>query len=312
MSTSDNYFTFPLSVLHGNNSRTTPLECLERALAYGMWSAGRGFRNKYGDARFVGKLNEISDDFGDDDGIDPLCEEAEYLLGASICNVDLDFSNFSFLTHQVRQAQSVKSGGPLVRMASRSLWAALNQARFEADPTIDRPDHRMSWREFRVLAAILSVRMNSSKFAFIGWETIQAKSCGYAKKAEFSTAFRSRNGGKIPAHLEPLTRKQIRKTCDDLEGLGFYARFRLSTGSRGGLMAYSFRHDRAALGKAVCDFANFLDRSRVATNREDDAAKCMELLTRAKSEPSGVQPKGQVGGQVGGQHNENFSDDEIP
>jgi len=171
-------------------------------------------------------------------------------------------------------------------MSSASLWAALYQARWEDDPaTNPHPDRGVSWREFRILAAILSMKTNRFDFCFAGWEMIQARSCGFTTKEAFTAA------ASIPDHLAPpLTRKQIRTTCDTLEALGFYARFRMSSGKRGGLTAYSFRHEgREALGNAVCEHINFRDRASIKANRAKDAEKCLELLERAKVGPSSGQ-----------------------
>ena len=63
----------------------------------------------------------------------------------------------------------------------------------------------------------------------------------------------------------------------------FFARFRMSSGNRGGYMAYSFRHDRDALALAVCENVNFRDRADIKENRARDAEKCLALLKRAKA-----------------------------
>jgi hypothetical protein len=198
--------------------------------------------------------------------------------------VDLGGTGHPYLEQMAERAGYVTTGGPLVRMKGSYFWAACYQARAEADPTNPWPEHGMSWREFRILCAILSVKTNRAGYAKMGWETIQARACGFTTKESF------RNADVIPDHLAPpLTRKQIRITCEALEDLGFFARFRLSTGRVGGHMAYSVKHDRDELAKAVCDNTNFRDRSRIRANRVSDTAQCLKMLERAKSGPSGGQ-----------------------
>jgi len=183
-------------------------------------------------------------------------------------------------------------------MKGSYFWAAHSQARAEVSPEETWPEKGISWREFRILCAILSARTNRAKFAFIGWETIQARSCGFTRKEDY------KNAKVIPSHLAPpLSHKQIRTTCDDLEALGFYARFRFSSGSRGGLMAYSFRHDRDALAFAVCDHVNFQDRVSVRQNREEDTIKCLQLLERAKLGQSQNKEEGNGKGKGRDKHN---------
>ena len=92
----------------------------------------------------------------------------------------------------------------------------------------EKPEHGLSWREFRILTAILSWPTTREGFTSIGWESIQFRSCGFVNRKEFKAASR------IPDHLPKLSRRQIRSTLDTLEALNFFARFRQSTGPKGG------------------------------------------------------------------------------
>ncbi|MDB4408239.1 hypothetical protein N9150_03365 [Akkermansiaceae bacterium] len=279
----DKYFTFPLSVLHGLAKDTTPLECLELAIDCGACNAGRGYWNYYGDEKFDEQL-QMACDFNNF----PL-EEIEkssdtfqfFVIGAKICGVKLPGSLDIFKHRVIRFkefiSQTTSEKTPYIRMSAKSLWAAVLQARYEIEPTEERPKHGLSWREFRILAAILSWPTTREGFTSIGWESIQFRSCGFVNREEFKAAER------IPGHLLKLSRRQIRSTLDTLEELNFFARFRQSTGPRGGRYYYSFRHSRDELAQAVCDKVNFQDRLRVAQHREEDARKCLELLKRAKS-----------------------------
>jgi hypothetical protein len=242
-----------------------------------MVGAGKGYRKNHSEEEFLARLDEA-------------CEEikvvrkgmmkdvSEVIVGSRLCGVCmLGSKSHSRYQETANRANGVTQGGPLVRMAGKYLWAAVDQANAEADPSNPWPERGISWREFRILCAILSVKTNRAGFAFIGWETIQARSCGFTTKEAF------RNADNIPDHLAPpLSHKMIRPILERLENLGFYARFHFSSGKTGGLMAYSVRHTKEELGDAVCDFVNFKDRAGIKANREADAKKCLEKLERAK------------------------------
>lgn len=284
---SDHYFNFPLAALHGIKDETTPLECMELAMYCGLLNAGIGMSNNNPE-EFLERLGEVAADHEIERPIPEDSDAAYILVGANVCNVSLANTSSVHLHTIANRANKVPIGGAIVRMSSRFMWAGINQARAEESPSHSVPQQGISWREFRILCAILSVKINTKGFAFIGWETIQHRSCGYTSKSDYKAAER------IPYHLQPpLSRKQIRSTCDTLENLGFYARFRMSSGSRGGRMAYSFRHDREELPVAVCDHVNFYDQQKIKANRAEDAAKCLQLLERAKSGPNRDQHGGQ-------------------
>ena len=280
--TSDKYFTFPLSILNGAEKNPTPTSCLELALRYGAYNAGLGYLKNHCREDFEEKLEMACDYYNlshkliEQESFKRHC----YLVGAKICGITLDWNFNEFLartrtiTDFIERQESLKT--PFIRISASFLWAAIKQARYE-DSGFEKPERGISWREFRVLIAILSWPTTKEGFTSIGWESIQFRSAGFLNKKEFKAAT------QIPDHLPMLSRKQIRGTLDTLEALNFFARFRLSSGTRGGRFFYSFRHDRDVLAKAVCDKVNFQDRLRVAQHREEDARKCLELLERAKS-----------------------------
>ncbi|MEI6654163.1 MAG: hypothetical protein WCP45_05290 [Verrucomicrobiota bacterium] len=284
MSNQDHYFTFPLAALHGIEITSTPVSILDLCMNCGILSAGIGYQNNNTHEEFKDRLDEVCEKRNIAESVrpGPCTVAAKILVGSALCNVTLGSNSKEHCNKIEQSAAKVAKGGPLVRMSSSSMWAAMGQARWEADPSKDYPDRGISWREFRILCAILSVKVNRQGFCFVGWETIQARACGFTTKDAFKAAT------VIPDHLAPpLTRKQIRDTADTLEDLGFFARFRMSSGPRGGLMAYSFRHkDHDALGNAVCEAINFRDRANIKANRAKDAEKCLQLLERAKVGPS--------------------------
>lgn len=277
--TEERYFTFPLCVLHGLTDPSTPLDCINLALDCGIINAGIGlYRNDQ--EKFQEMLGEAIEEHNTKWKISADSNRSTVLVGAKICGVNLVTMSQAKIDKQIDSFNQVQKGAALVRMAGKYLWPAFCQASYEQGANEERPDKGISWREFRILCAILSVKRNSNEFSFIGWETIQLRACGFTNKADYKAAT------KIPCHLAPpLSRKQIRTTCDALEDLGFFARFRFSKGKSGGYMAYSFRHSRDQLAKVVCNSANFKDRARIKANRAEDSKKCLELLERAKVEP---------------------------
>ena len=241
-----------------------------------MVSAGRGYSNNHTEDEFATRAEEACEKKGVAFK-NIFQQQAEVVVGASLCGVELGSTDHGYLHRVATRADSVAKGGPMVRMKGDYFWAAFYQAQAEARPGTTWPERGISWREFRILCAILSVERNRANFAFIGWETIQARAHGFTTKEAFRTA------DNIPDHLAPpLTHKMIRPILERLENLGFYARFRFSKGKTGGYMAYSVRHTKEELGDAVCDFVNFKDRAGIKANREADAKKCLETLERAK------------------------------
>ena len=278
MSQEDKYFTFPLTIFEAKDDDTTPLDCLYLAFDCGCLNAGKGFLNRNGWDSFEESLELACDHHGiPEDAIpDPDSIAACYVLGAKICGTRLHpRRDIASRAQMAEDAEAPKM--PFIRMSAKFLWAAIHQARYEVDPTHEKPEHGLSWKEFRVLAAILSWPETKEGYTSLGWETIQFRANGFVTKDAFKKAER------LADHLPKLSRRQIRDTLDTLEGLKMFARFRLSTGKRGGRMCYSFRHSREELAEAVCRKTNFQDRARVRENREEDSLKCLRLLERAKS-----------------------------
>lgn len=249
-------------------------------MRYGTHSAGIGLRKNKGESAFEEKLRAVCDK-AKIKLPSIWSDTAEILVGAEVCNVKLGSTSaeaFKFFMERVRKVKTIP---PLVRMKSSFLWAAIYRERSLEDPHTPAPERGLSWREFRILCALLSVQVNARGYSFIGWESIQARSCGHASKAAHN------QDSEIRKDLQPLTRKQIRITLDTLEELNFFARFHFSSGRSGGLTAYSFRLTREALGELVCRDANFRDRMKTAGNRQEDAATCARLLGRASPKKRG-------------------------
>ena len=310
MAKGDKYFTFPLSILKGLDENPTPFDCLDLAADCGAVNAGKGFLNRNDSETFSEKLEDACDNYGLGDSGSKRWGEYEqfYVVGSRICGLSFgsDYDTklaASRVCRLIDNERITNPKTPFIRMSSNYLWAAIEQSKFETDPTNVKPEQGISWREFRVLAAILSWKETREGYTTPSVASLQFRSCGFLNGEEFQ------NAQRIPDHLPKLSPKQIKSTLDTLEALGMFARFRLSTGSKGGRMAYSFKHSRDQLAEVVCSKVNFQDRQKVTQNRAEDQRKCLQLLERAKSkqsptkegtklEVSGGQSTGQSGGQT--------------
>lgn len=289
MSADQTYFTVPLSLLRAGKNE---LEALQRSISCGIVNAGIGHRRMHGEEAFQRRLADAraeSEALGEDPpDVDPwdaspdAVEEAQ--VGASIVGVQGGCRVADAITHR----QHDQPGAVFFRLRSDWMWNALHtasQAAGEDEETHDDAAERkpLTWREFRVLAAILSARVNSYGFVFLGWESIQARACGYHTK-ELLQAGKA----ALPAHCQPLSRDVIRATLDKLEALGFFARCRYSTGGRGGLMAYSFRHPgREGLVQSIRQWAadNRAFQAKVAALRAEDLAAFSQPVVKPQPQP---------------------------
>ena len=283
MSAGDKYFTAPLAILR---SGTSAREALGNALHFGIVSAGIGYQQTHDADEFDTLLDEgkrhaekqnqptkptTRFTLTDADGKPMTREESERIWNCALAGSKLlDVSGGNRASHAQTWATHHKQGQVFFRIKSEWLWNAIYTARKEAGEEVKNEFKPMSWREFRLLSAILSSKVNTYHFTFLGWESIQARACGFHSKELFE-----KGRATLPAHCEPLTRQMIRDGCDKLEALGFFARCRYSRGRTGGLMAYSFRHPkREGLQAAVLqwDAANHSFKTKTASHRASDQA----------------------------------------
>jgi hypothetical protein len=276
-----NYYTAPLSILR---SGKTELEALTNALDVGIVNAGVGFTASK-DEEEVEEAMEAAKEKAEEKGHPGKMPARDILYDASGTPLhrhdavelwDKALLGWKILGitggNRTSDAQAWlrlhRQGEVFFRIKSEFMWGAIYTARRYAggDDTVERP---LSWREFRILAAILSGKANSHKFSFLGWETIQARSCGYHTKALFEA-----NKDSLPEHCQPLSRWMIRDACDKLEGLDFFARVRYSKGGSGGLSAYSFKLTRDGLTEAVNRWrdSNATFQNKVKDHRKGDQA----------------------------------------
>ncbi len=269
MSATDLYFTMPLSILR---SGAGELEALGKGLSCGIVNAGIGYRKTHGEALFRILLEEAWA-HARKNGAPVECPKnipAELWEAALAGAKMLGISGSSAAMNTTIYQNYHPAGSVYFRLRSDWMWNALYSARRGAGMEVRADFKQLSWREFRILAAILSAKVNTYGFSFLGWETIQARACGFHSKALFRAGAAS-----LPAHCQPLSRRILRQELEKLEALGYFIRCRYSTGDRGGLMAYSFRHaKREALVNAIKTWraANQSFQTKAAANRAADLA----------------------------------------
>ena len=120
-----------------------------------------------------------------------------------------------------------------LRMKANWVWRALDSALVEAqlpprNADFDYRSQRILLHEFRVLAAILSA-IGRKPFDWLSWKTIQCRSSGFVRRQDLENA----KENEIPWFLKPPNAMAHRSDHKKSRILGFFARFRLSAGSRG-------------------------------------------------------------------------------
>lgn len=261
MAASDPYFRFPLSALA---LPWTPVEILDSIISYGVVSAGLGAeKNDENTFRGIAAENPL-------EGEPEETETDEYdwwlrvCAGARLTKVRITTWRSTWDSYRETEfktgALHLKSA--LVTIKAQWVWSALNTALEEEGRDARAGDSGwLTWREFRVLCAVLSV-IGIKPFAWISAATLAHRVCGYTSAASMK--------GRKPTRACPLlTRRMLETTLGRLEINRFFLRCRLSRNplGKGGRTAYSVRHaDRKAL-------IDDIRRAKpVYTNRQDDHA----------------------------------------
>ena len=285
MSAADPYFTFPLSALRYGNS---PHDMLDALLCYGIVYAGLNTPAKRFDDLYAQAAEELS--------IKTLPAKSNregraVLVGAKICKVRL--STWEGTLERYRSVHDCCGAGEWrLRIKAYWLWRALDTTLVEANlPSrnawFDYRSHRIAFRDFRILAAILSA-IGAKPFDWLSWKTIQCRASGFMRREDFGNG----NRADIPVFLKPpLTRWQIDRTTKDLEAWGFLARFRLSTGKCGGRYAYSVRcKDRDELSEVIRESKAERGKYSISENRARDVVESLSIQENRKSPANGRQP----------------------
>lgn len=293
MSKQDQYFVVPLSMLRKGQNE---LQSLEYAISYGIVNAGIGYQQAKGEEAFERALDQAKE-YAEKQGM-PILPPPEFRLKtAEGENMSKEESNKVWFCAQVgAKILDVKGGNyadfariwadhhhegeVFFRIKRQWLWGAFCCARRANGEDVTSEVKPLSWREVRILAAILSAKTNHYDFSFLGWECIQARASGFHSKKLFNNGKKS-----LPKHCQPLTRQMIRVACNKLESLGFFARCRYSSGKSGGFTAYSFRHPRREdLQNAVIRWSsdNKLFKAITDANRASDLEAFKKNMCRTK------------------------------
>jgi hypothetical protein len=275
----ENYFTVPLAVLRSGG---TELEALENAVTVGMVNAGVGFAASKDEDAVRAALEAARERAGKQNHPqtmppkDVLNHASGYQLAKSeaVAIWDKALLGWGVLGiiggNRTTDAQAWlklhRQGEVFFKISSDFMWGAVKTARRAAGEEV-AVERAISFREFRILAAILSAPTPSYGFVFLGWEALQHRACGYHTKELFNE-----HKDKLPPHCQPLTRSMIRGTCDRLEALGFFGRVRYSAGVAGGYTAYSVTLERPALIEAVKKWqaANMAFKTKIDGHRKSD------------------------------------------
>lgn len=260
MAVTDPYFRFPLSALtYGETS----LHCMHIILDHSIFSAGVGARTlKPADHEALAAAcalpnpprREHEDDW---------TAYLDVCVGAQLTQAHVgDWQSIKTGYEMLHKHTSELPKSALVTINAKWVWNALDTARMEAgQPTLHENAGYLSWREFRVLCAVLSV-IGAKPYAWVSTNTLLHRVCGYTAASSFK--------GKEPAaHCPRLTRWMLETTLNRLEELRFFLRVRVSRSptGRGGRTAYSIRHpSREAL---VIELRTSLFAT-VADNRKAD------------------------------------------
>lgn len=260
MAVTDPYFRFPLSALtYGDRASA----CLNAIIDYSVVSAGVGSRiSNPKEYEALAVTHALPDP--------PSKRQAEeWMAYQDACvgkgQTSVIATCWRTLHRHYREMIAHASNYPksaLVTMKAKWVWNALDTALQEEGLPARSPNPGwLTWREFRVLCAVLSV-IGQKPYAWGSTNTLLHRVCGYTAASSFK--------GKEPAaHCPRLTRWMLETTLNRLEELRFFMRVRVSRSptGRGGRTAYTIRHpSREAL---VIELRTSLFAT-VADNRKAD------------------------------------------
>lgn len=279
MSKKDPYFRFPLAALTFDQ----PVVALGAFVCYGIVNAGEGARVTMKQAFFDFAIAEAERRSWTWPATP---EEIKLFLdvaaGSALCNVvvrdwQATWRQYAAVESHVKKwCEAAADSEAFVTMKAEWVWRALNRARILTGGRLvaghSRSSPQISWQEFRVLCAILSV-IGKKPFAYISSSDIAHRACGYTSAAAWK-----KSGEQGSEHLPIITRWQIDKTLADLEKNRFFLRARVSRGNTGGRTAYSIRHaSRKSLWQAMRTQRDRREGKDVIENRKEDQALQSEV-----------------------------------
>ena len=255
------YLKYPLALLHHSSDQ---LDHFYKAELFAAVNAGIGFRIKHSDLEIQGKLGELEVE------LDIFEYDREAVLGAWLCGISLNDKTGRVAREVYDSVINDIGGVPTTNMRADIFYTAYQTTQKEANDSLSSLEKRISWREYRVIAAIYSLQWNSRNFCEAGLETIRYRACGFHNKKLFQE-FEDSDTTWPDCNI-PLSRDQIKRTIETLEGLKFFVRCRISSNSHhGGKYAYSIKHDsREELMKDVLSKQAFSRGDHIRENRAND------------------------------------------
>ncbi len=199
----DKYLQFPLCALALDIEARSLMQLV---MSYGMIEAGRSVIADMEAEEREEKCEEFDLDAAMSDSFE-LCAH----LGAQVCGMTVGSARNSVCRHSTIYNHAAKwdathGPGPLVRIRTDECFEV-------------RDGGQMSFREFRVLAAIFSAIGSKSIPVVIPQRMIAARYIGCKSEAVKAAALKARH--KFPAELTP---KQLRGTVEKLHELKWFAR----------------------------------------------------------------------------------------
>jgi hypothetical protein len=234
MARADRYVTIPLAWIRLCNS---PLDFFERGIHFAAREAGLGLRQKE-PGHFEHRVAEFLAEHDLNHEIESEEIDAPSIAGWSL----LQFKSPDPTGQTTARIHKILDAiippekiSPRFRVSWSIFHTSWETQRFEAGH-IEEPPRQISWREFRILLALLSIRnkpWNRNKIEFeASAQDIRVQSCGFTKNENLQKA------QSFPEHAAPFSRDQIERTMGNLDKLGFFHRRKVSKGKCGGLWKY--------------------------------------------------------------------------
>lgn len=247
MPVTDPYFRFPLGALSWGGSA---IQALAAIIDYSVVSAGIAAEKGNPEMFAMFSMSVELPDPPQGDQPDEMAWYQYVGIGAEMTRTTVPKWRKALKAY-LQVSQYIEANFPrsaLVTIKAPWVLDALNTAWETAGlPGSSNRTGWITWREFRVLCAVLSV-IGEKPYAWISTATLRHRVCGY-------TSAISMQGQEPPPHCPRLTRWMLEATLARLEELNFFLRVRVSgspTG-RGGRTAYSIRHEkREDLVKLLC------------------------------------------------------------
>jgi len=265
---SETYFRFPLALLAYKPD--DPESTLQTIVSTCVVEVGRKTYAGY-DAKELRRLAAEHDADKYAELAPKSADDHLIFMGAKTLNVSLGHIDSTRERHDEAQVflriASAAAQNNRVNIKTELFWSC------HSTVTGKDVDRSLSWREFRVLSALLS-KVGTSKYAKCGWQEIAARACGWCGKKDKALATNHAVARRNPL---VLSREQIRTTLARLESDQFFARFQYRRAES--WFSFSCGDDREALVKWISN-SKARRAEQVRIKREKDALDSAVVLSR--------------------------------